>query len=72
MKIRVKAKPQASEEKVKKIGKNSYEVWVKEPPVRGLANMAIEAVLVRHFNLTRSKIRLVSGFSSRNKIFEIG
>ena len=59
MRINVKAKPLAGKERVVKISENYFEVWVKEPPVKGLANIA------------QSRIRLVSGFSSRNKIFEI-
>ena len=71
MKINVKAKPLAYEEKVKKIGQDSFEVWVKEPPVKGLANMAIRNALAEYFDVSHTKVRLVWGFSSKNKIFEI-
>ncbi len=71
MKINVKAKPRAYEEKVEKIEENSYEVWVKEPPAQGLANMAIKNALADYFGISHSKVRLISGFSARNKIFEI-
>src|SRR3990167_7064886 len=60
-----------NEEKVKKVRENSFEVWVKEPPARGLANMAIKNALAEYFNVSSAKVRLVSGFSSKNKIFEI-
>ena len=62
----------AYEEKVKKVGENSFEVWVKEPPVKGLANMAIGNALAEYFNVSHAKVRLVSGFSSKNKSFEVG
>mgnify|MGYP001595124953 FL=1 len=71
MKISVKAKPLAYEEKVEKVGEGSFEVWVKEPPVKGLANMAIRGALAEYFNVSLAGVRLVSGFSSKNKIFEI-
>ena len=71
MKITVKAKPLAYEEKVKKVGQNSFEVWVKEPPVKGLANMAIANALAKYFDVSYTQVRLVSGFSSKNKIFEV-
>ena len=71
MKITVKAKPLAHEEKVEKVGRDSFEVWVKEPPVKGLANMAIGNALARYFDVSSARVRLVSGFSSKNKIFEI-
>ena len=69
MKITVKAKPLAYEEKVKKVGQDSFEVWVKEPPVKGLANMAIGNALAEYFNVSHAKVRLVSGFFFKKKIF---
>lgn len=85
MQINVKAKPGAREERVdpptqelwwaKKNsdpkGDNFITVWVKEPPVQGKANFAIEKVLAKYFKVPNYQIKLISGFSSRNKIFEI-
>lgn len=71
MKIFVKAKPLAKEEKINKVDETHFVVLVKEPPVKGLANRAIQKVLAEHFNISVAKINLVSGFSSREKIFEI-
>lgn len=71
MKISVHAKPNSSHQKVVESGDNSFDVWVKEPPVKGLANLAIKNALADHFNVSHSKVRLVSGFSSKNKFFEI-
>lgn len=71
MRINVKAKPLSSIEKVEKVGEDSFEVWVKEPPVKGLANMAIRGALAEYFNVSHANVRLVAGFSSKNKIFEV-
>jgi len=85
MRIYVKAKAGAKEEKIiapeanlwseKEKGvfdnKESFVVWVKEPPVHGKANIAILNVLAKYFKLPASKIRLISGFSSKQKVFEI-
>lgn len=71
MKINVKAKPSSTQQKIVKTGENSYEVWVREPPVKGLANMAIKNVLADYFQVSHSKVRLIKGFGSRNKVFEI-
>ena len=71
MRINVKAKPLSSVEKVEKVGQNSFEVWVKEPPVKGLANMAIANALAKYFDVSHTKVRLASRFSSKNKIFEV-
>lgn len=71
MRIKIKANPLSHQEKVTAVGKNNFEVWVKEPPIKGLANMAIRNALADYFNVSHSQVRLVSGFSSKNKTFEI-
>ena len=71
MKIFVKAKPLAKEEKVEKIDEANFVVWVKEPPKNGKANKAIAKALALHFNVAPSRVNLVSGFSSKKKVFEI-
>lgn len=71
MKIFVKAKPNAKQEKVEKIDEAHFVVSVKEPPRQGRANEAVAKVLAEYFKMNRSAFKLVSGFSSKNKIFEI-
>ena len=71
MKIFVQAKPNAREEKIAKIDETHFIVAVREPPVNGLANAAIRKALAGYFKVASSCVRLVSGFSSRNKVFEI-
>jgi uncharacterized protein (TIGR00251 family) len=71
MKISVKAKPAAKEEKVEQIDDVNFTVSVKEPPVQGRANAAIAKALAQHFKVSNSQVKLVSGFASKQKIFEI-
>lgn len=71
MKIFVKAKPGAREEFIKKIDEINFSVAVKEPAIKGKANKAIAKALAEYFNVAPSSIRLVSGFSSKQKVFEI-
>ncbi|OGF62055.1 hypothetical protein A2926_01685 [Candidatus Giovannonibacteria bacterium RIFCSPLOWO2_01_FULL_44_40] len=71
MKIFVKAKPAAKEASVEKIDDAHFVVAVREPPNEGRANEAIARALVDYFNAPRTSVRLVSGFSSRQKVFEI-
>lgn len=83
MKIFVKAKPGSKKEAIEQISPSSSTLWgeksetrfviaVKEPPRDGRANEAIAKALARHFGVPRSRVRLVSGFSSKKKVFEIG
>jgi len=71
MRIFVKVKPNAKVEKVEKIDEFHYSVSVKAPPVEGKANAMVVELIADYFNVPRSRVRIVSGFSSRNKIIEI-
>jgi len=71
MKINVKAKPSSREEKVEKIDDQNFVVSVKEPPEKGKANEAIRNALAVYFKTGSSCVKIVSGYSSRNKIIEI-
>ncbi|HQO27517.1 MAG TPA: DUF167 domain-containing protein [Candidatus Pacearchaeota archaeon] len=71
MKILIKAKPGASQTEIKKTGHLSYSVSVKEPAVNGRANQAIAKVLANYFQVSISRINIIKGRRSRNKIVEI-
>ncbi len=78
MKIFVRAKAGAKEDKVAppplkliKDPEEYYTVSVKEAPKEGRANEAIVKLLARHFGVSRSEVRLVSGATSKRKVFEI-
>lgn len=71
MKISIKVKPNAKEEKVIQIAENQYAVWVKAPPKDGKANEAAVAILAEHFSIRKSRITILKGLSSRQKLIEI-
>lgn len=67
----MKAKPGAYEEGVEKIDDLHYVVSVKEPPVQGRANHAIIKALAEYFGVAVLNVKIISGFTSRQKIVEI-
>jgi hypothetical protein len=71
MRINVKAKPSAKEEKVEKIGEFDYRVSVKEAPVKGKANEAVIKALAEYFKVPNTSVRIIAGPASRNKIVDI-
>jgi len=71
MRITVKAKPSAREVYVKKVEDAIYEVAVKEPPSGGRANAAIREAVAEHFKIPYLKVKIVSGWTSRQKVLEI-
>ena len=71
MRISVTAKPRAHEEKVEHVDETHYVVAVREPPLEGRANAAIVKALAAHFSVPPSRVRIISGHTSRQKIVEI-
>ena len=78
MKIFVKTKTGAKENKVippslKLIPdvEPLYIVSTKERPVEGRANEAIVKLLAKYFGVPRSQVRLISGATSKRKVFEV-
>lgn len=78
MKIFVKVKLKAHEEKVKianpelfENNENHFEVFVKEPPLEGRANKRVIELIAEYFKIAPSQIKIIQGFKSREKILEI-
>lgn len=71
MKLNISAKPNSREVKVEKIDESEFVVCVKEPPVQGRANRAVIDALAEYFGISKGRIKIISGWTSRNKIIEI-
>ena len=71
MKIFVKVKPKANEEKVITLSDTNFKVQVKESPEKGRANRAVIRMLADYFNTSQSNIKIISGSTSKLKIIEI-
>lgn len=84
MKILVKVRPSAKKELVERVGQPTlnfngekkeeidfYRIWVKEPAVDGRANEAVIQALSEYLKIPKSLIKLKSGQTSRQKVFEI-
>ncbi len=71
MKIIVKVKPGAKNDKIEKVDEANYIVSVKEPPIGGQANAAIIKLLAKHFDVSVSLVEIISGFMARVKVIEI-
>jgi len=71
MKIFVKAKPRAKIEKVEKVDDKNFVVFVKELPIKGRANQAIINALAKYFKTSPSRVKIISGHTSKQKVIEI-
>ena len=71
MKIIIKTKPGAKEDKIEKVDEANYTVYVKEPPINGRANAALIKLLAKHFDVSPSLVEIISGYMARVKVVEI-
>jgi len=71
VRISVKVKANSSREKVEKTGDNDYMVWVRAKPAEGKANEAVIGALAGHFDIAKSRVTLLTGHTSKQKIFEV-
>jgi len=65
--IKVKVKPNSSEQSIEKIG-GDYLVKLKSSPEDGKANLELIKFLSKYFG---SEVRIKSGFTSRHKVVEV-
>ncbi len=71
MRISVKARPASKKDEVRRIDEGRYVVEVREPPVQGRANAAIVKTLAAFLHIAPSRVQIISGHFSREKIIEI-
>jgi uncharacterized protein len=63
--------PRSSKNEVSGIHNNSLKIRLTSPPVDGAANKVCIKFLSKWLGVSPSKVRIVSGLSSKNKIIEI-
>ncbi|PIP63869.1 hypothetical protein COY12_01140 [Candidatus Roizmanbacteria bacterium CG_4_10_14_0_2_um_filter_33_96] len=71
MKIFVRVKTKAKIKKLIKIDEAHYSISINSLPEKGKANKEIVKTLAKYFSTTISKINIISGEKSKEKIIEI-
>jgi len=69
--LRVKVVPKAKRTGILGVVGDALKVAVAAPPERGEANRELLEVLAATFGLAKSRLQLVRGGSSRNKVVEL-
>ncbi len=67
--IKVKVKPNARKEEIKELDKDYFEVRTTAVPEKGKANKRVIEMLSKYFKIPKSRIKLIKGETSREKIF---
>lgn len=70
-KIKIKVVPGASSSGVSGWLGECLKIRVSQPPEKGKANAAVEAIICNALNLPNGSAKIVSGSSSQQKIIEI-
>jgi uncharacterized protein (TIGR00251 family) len=71
VRIRVHVAPRASANRVLGVHDGALKVALTAPPVEGAANKALIEFLAKALGVPRSRVELLSGQTSRNKVVEV-
>ena len=71
MYVKVRVSPGSKQEKVAKQADNYFEMQVKEPAERNLANKRVQAILATEYRVSDKSVRIISGHRSPIKIFDV-
>lgn len=71
MRIYLKVITGSSQQKVEKISKGDYKVWVRAIPEKGKANQEIVEILADFFKIDKQRISIISGRTTSRKLIEI-
>ncbi len=71
MLISVRVTTGAKEVRVTKTGENSYEIRVDAKAVSGRANKRLLEILSEHLGIPKSRITIVRGAKSRDKVVNV-
>lgn len=69
--IKIKIIPGSSKDKIIGIYNDVLKIIIAAPPVEGKANKKCIAYLAKYFNVAKSKIEIISGQTSKNKLIKI-
>ena len=65
--FKVKVAPRSSKSEIVGEFGGALKVKLKSPPVEGAANAELIKVLAKHFGVSKSRVEIVGGLTSKNK-----
>ena len=71
MRIIVRVIPRARKREIKKQSDGIYKIKVVSPPVDGKANKEVIDIIGKEFGIKTSKVRILRGEKTREKLIEI-
>lgn len=71
MYVHVRVIPGTKKEKITKKSDTDFEMLIREPAERNMANDRIRELLAQEFNVPIGKIRMLTGHRSQSKMYTI-
>lgn len=71
MYVKVRVYPGMKKERVTKTGQHAYELVVREPAERNLANERVREIIAREYGIAATQVRIVTGHRSPSKVLEL-
>ncbi len=69
--LKVRVQPKASNNQVAGFDEGTLRLRVTAPPVDGQANAAVIALLAKTLGVSKSKVQIIRGHSSRDKVVSV-
>jgi uncharacterized protein len=69
--VSIIAHPNSKRPRVEKDLFGTLHVYANQPPLEGKANKAVAEALAEHFKTNKSKVVLIRGEKSKQKVFDI-
>jgi uncharacterized protein YggU (UPF0235/DUF167 family) len=71
MRIRVRVIPRAKRDQITESDDGGFRVHTTAAPADGRANDAVARLLSEHFGIAKSRLQIVRGAGSRDKVIEV-
>ena len=69
--LKVRVQPKASRNQVDGFEDGKLKLRVTDPPTEGKANAGVIALLAKTLGVSKSKIQIIRGHGSRDKVFSV-
>jgi len=71
VKVRVKAQPCSHTQRILQNEDGSLKIYLKSSPAKGKANKELREIIAKHYGVSKARVKIITGCTSRNKIIEL-
>ncbi len=71
MRFYVKAKPKSGKSELMLVGKGNYQAFLKASPQKNKANLELIDLIANYFQISKSRVKIITGKTAKTKLIEI-